>query len=49
MNEKFTSNNIDNDELNLKTEQSDYENLIIRLKEISATIALLDKEYLDKF
>ena len=49
MNQKFTTNNIDNDEFNLKTEQSDYENLITRLKEISATIALLDKEYLDKF
>ena len=49
MNEKLTSNNIDNDEFNLKTKQSDYEKLITRLKEISATISLLDKEYLDKF
>ena len=50
MNEKFTSNNIYNDEFHLKTdEQSDYENLINRLKEISSTIALLDKKYLDKF
>ena len=49
MNPKFTTNKIDNDEFNLKTEQSDYENLITRLKEISSTIALFDKEYLDKF
>ncbi len=49
MNEKFTSNNIYNDEFHLKTEQSDYENLINRLKEIRSTIALLDKKYLDKF
>ena len=49
MNEKCTSNNIDNDQFNLNTEQSDYENLIMRLKDISATIALLNKEYLDKF
>ena len=43
MNEKFTSNNIDNDEFTLNTEVSDYENLITRLKEISANIALLEK------
>ena len=27
MNEKFTSNNYENDELNLNTEESDYKNL----------------------
>ena len=49
MNEKFTTNNIENDELTLNTEESDYKNLFIRLREISSTIALLEKRYLDKF
>jgi hypothetical protein len=49
MNEKFTSNNFENDELNLNTEESDYKNLVTRLREISSTIALLEKRYLDKF
>ena len=49
MNEKFTSNNYENDELNLNTEESDYNNLVTRLREISSTIALLEKRYLDKF
>ena len=38
-----TFNNIDNDELNIKTEESDYKNLIIRLKEIKKNIVLLEK------
>ena len=49
MNENFTSNNFENDELNLNTEESDYKNLVIRLREISSKIALLEKRYLDKF
>ena len=49
MNEKFTSNDFENDELNLNTEESDYKNLVSRLREISSTIALLEKRYLDKF
>ena len=49
MNEKFTSNNYENDELNLNTEESDYKNLVTRLREISSTIALLEKRYLNKF
>ena len=48
MNEKFTSNNIENDELALNTEESDYKNLVTRLREISSTIALLEKRYLNK-
>ena len=32
MNEKFTSNNFENDELNLNTEESDYKNLVNRLR-----------------
>ena len=43
MNEKFTSNNIENDESTLNTEESDYENLVIRLREISSIISLLEK------
>ena len=49
MEEKFTSNNIDNDELILDTQESEYKNLITRLKEINITIGLLKKKYLDKF
>ena len=38
-----SSNNIENDELNLKNEDSDYKDLITRLKEIKSNIALLEK------
>ena len=47
--EKFSSNNIDNDELILDTQDDDYKILITRLKEINLTIDLLKKQYLDKF
>ena len=46
MNEKFTSNNDENDEFYLDTEDSDYKNLVITLKEISTTIAELEKTIL---
>ena len=36
-------NNIKNDEFNLDTEDSDYKDLIVKLKEIKSTIALLEK------
>jgi len=49
MEQKFTSDNIDNDELILDTKESDYKNLINRLEEINLTIGLLKKQYLDKF
>ena len=49
MNEKFTSNNFENDELTLNTKESDYKKLVTRLREISSTIALLEKRYLNKF
>ena len=48
MDEKFNSTNKDNDELILDTQESDYKNLITRLKEINLTIGLLKKQYLDK-
>ena len=43
MSENLNSNNIENEEFNLNTEEIDYKNLITRLKEISTTIALLEK------
>ena len=43
MSENLNSNDIENDDLNLTNEDSGYEDLIIRLKEIKSTIALLEK------
>ena len=43
MSENLNSNIIENDEFNLNNEESDYKDLIIRLKEIKSTIALLEK------
>ncbi len=43
MSENLNSNNIENVELNLNNEDSDYKDLIIRLKEIKSSIALLEK------
>jgi len=43
MSENLNSNNIENDEFNLITEDSDYTDLITRLNEIKSTIALLEK------
>ena len=48
MNQKLTSDNIEGNQNILNTEESDYKNLITRLKEISVTITLLEKQYLDK-
>ena len=49
MNENFNSNNIENDQYTMNIENSDYKDLINRLKEIKKTIALLEKKYLTKF
>ena len=49
MNEEFTPNDLENDEFILNTEEGDYKNLMMRLKDISKTITLLEKKYLDKF
>tara|TARA_B100000886_G_C20355718_1_gene462895 strand:+ start:72 stop:215 length:144 start_codon:yes stop_codon:yes gene_type:complete len=46
MNDEFNANYIENDEFILNNEDVDYKNLIIRLKDISATIALLEKTIL---
>jgi len=43
MSENLNSNNIENDELHLNSEESDYKDLINRLKEMKSTIALLEK------
>ena len=43
MSENLNSNNIENDELNLKNEDSDYKDLILRLKEIRSAITSLEK------
>ena len=39
----LNSNNIENDELNPKNEDSDYKDLMTKLKEIKSIIALLKK------
>ncbi len=49
MDEKSTTDNIENDDFLIINEDSGYKNLIARLKEISTTITLLRKNYLDKF
>jgi len=42
MSEIFNSNN-ENDEIDLNNEDSDYKDLITRLREIKSNIALLEK------
>ena len=44
MSENLNSNNIENDEVNLNNEDSDYKDLITKLKEIKSNIALLEKK-----
>ena len=43
MSKNLNSNILENDEPNLTNDDSDYKDLIIRLKEIKSTIALLKK------
>ena len=43
MSEQLSSNKFDNDDFNLNSDDSDYKNLITRLKHISKTIVLLEK------
>ena len=43
MSENLNSKNIENDEFNLNNEESDYKDLITRLREIKSNIALLEK------
>ena len=49
MNEEFTPYNVEKDDFLLDTEEDDYKNLMIRLKDISKSISLLEEKYLDKF
>ena len=48
MNEEFTPYNVESDDFLLNTEEDDYKNLMTRLKDISKSISLLEKKYLDK-
>ena len=43
MSGNLNSNNIENGEFNLNNEDSDYKDLITRLRKIKANIALLEK------
>jgi len=43
MSENLNSKNIENDDFNLTNEDIDYKDLIVKLKEIKSTIALLEK------
>ena len=43
MSGNLNSNNIENDEFNLNNEDSDYEDLITKLKEIKSNISSLEK------
>ena len=47
MSENLNSNNIENDDFNLINEDIDYKELIVKLKEIKSTIALLEKTILN--
>ena len=49
MNQEFTPYNAENDDFLLNTEEEDYKNLMIKLKNISKSISLIEKKYLDKF
>ena len=43
MSENFNSNNIENDDFNPNNEDSDYKDLITKLREIKSNISLLEK------
>ena len=43
MSQDLNSNNVKNEEFNQKTEESDYKDLMTKLKEIKKTIVLLEK------
>ena len=43
MSENLNSNNIENDEFDLNNEDSDYKDLITKLRDIKLKIALLEK------
>ena len=43
MRENLNSDNIENDDCNINNIDIDYQDLIVKLKEIKSTIALLEK------
>ena len=43
MNGNLNSNNTEKDDLNVNTEDSDYKDLIVKLKEIKSTISFFEK------
>ena len=43
MSGNLNSNNIEKDDFNVNTEDTDYKDLIVKLKEIKSTIAQLEK------
>ena len=43
MSANLNSNNIEKDDFNVNTEDNDYKDLIVKLKEIKSIIALLEK------
>ena len=43
MSGNLNSNNIEKDDFKANTEDSDYKDLIVKLREIKSTIALLEK------
>ena len=43
MSGNLNSNNTEKDDFNVKTEDSNYKDLILKLKEIKSTISLLEK------
>ena len=43
MSGNLNSNNIENDDFKVQTEDSNYKDLIVKLKKIKSTIALLEK------
>ncbi len=43
MSGKLNSNNIEKDDFNVNTEDNNYDDLIVKLKEIKSIIALLEK------
>ena len=43
MSGNLNSNNIEKDDFNVNTEDNDYNDLIVKLKEIKSIIALLEK------
>ena len=49
MNKDLSSNQIDNEEIDLSSGEIEYRNLITKLQEIKSTITLLEKQYSDKF